>query len=297
MTRHSVTAIAASALSLLMLSGCFTGVESTPRITPTAEQRKALAATSAEEQLMAQVAPQPLDQWADGKQFAVTDAKIYMVLSPAAAAQSLVAGSVLNYRDCSTSVNALGDSLLTLNFTTEGVAQTMSFTTPATQYPKIPFTVEQSIIDRANEALRGRTIYVLTSERLGGTTGSKLGDVTVTDVSIGNEDMPMVVRFRDNAVGDISAIRLSLSGSRTFANTFSLTDPHKAFPNITDEVWQNIRMGQVENGMTREECRLALGSTTDVTRINKGGTIEERWTYPNGVYLVFQDNVLTRFRR
>ena len=279
-----------------MLHGCFTGVESTPRITQTSEQRKAIAAT-AEERLMAEVEPESLDQWRQGKKFTVTDSKIYMVLSPASAAQSLVAGSELNYQTYHKSVSALGDTLLTLTFTSDGINEPMTYSLPAGDYPQIPFTVEQSLVNHANLLLNGRTLYVLTAERMNGVVGNKFSAVRVTDVTTGDEDMPLVVRFREIASGDSSAIRLSLSGSRTFSNSFSITDPHKAYPNISDEMWQQIRSGQVCEGMTREECRLALGSTTDVNRFTNHGVIEERWTYPNGIYLIFRDNILTHFRR
>ena len=49
--------------------------------------------------------------------------------------------------------------------------------------------------------------------------------------------------------------------------------------------------------MTMEECRLALGSPREVERDATYGALIERWIYENGIYLLFSDGILTRFRR
>jgi hypothetical protein len=49
--------------------------------------------------------------------------------------------------------------------------------------------------------------------------------------------------------------------------------------------------------MTSSECRLALGAPNDYTRVPTTGGMVERWTYDNGVYLMFEDGVLTRYRK
>jgi hypothetical protein len=62
-------------------------------------------------------------------------------------------------------------------------------------------------------------------------------------------------------------------------------------------VWQNITRSRVAQDMTREECRLALGSPNSVQRRNAITAIQELWLYENGIYLTFEDGILTSFRQ
>lgn len=55
--------------------------------------------------------------------------------------------------------------------------------------------------------------------------------------------------------------------------------------------------GQVAEGMTKEECTLSLGAPQSVDRVPTHGGLLERWVYDNGVYLVFADGILERFRQ
>ncbi|MDE6513468.1 MAG: hypothetical protein K2L05_04720, partial [Muribaculaceae bacterium] len=85
--------------------------------------------------------------------------------------------------------------------------------------------------------------------------------------------------------------------ARTFANQFSLTNPRKNYPQISDTNWNLISQGRVALDMTREECRLALGAPSQVDREALPNGIFERWIYEDGVYLFFTDGLLTRFRQ
>jgi hypothetical protein len=84
---------------------------------------------------------------------------------------------------------------------------------------------------------------------------------------------------------------------RSFSNLFSFTDPRRNYPNITDEYWQLITSGTVTTGMTRDECRLALGAPKDVDRQTGYSSVHEMWGYENGIYLIFEDGILVKFRR
>ena len=48
--------------------------------------------------------------------------------------------------------------------------------------------------------------------------------------------------------------------------------------------------------MTRDECRLALGAPPEVLRTPSYGGMREVWSYSDGVFLIFEDGYLTRFR-
>ena len=89
----------------------------------------------------------------------------------------------------------------------------------------------------------------------------------------------------------------SASATRNFDRLFSFTDPRRSYPRITDATWQKIIRSQVEAGMTRDECRLALGAPDHIDRGATPGAQLERWTYDNGVYLIFEDGILERWRK
>ncbi len=60
---------------MLSMSGCFTGIESTPKITASDVKREKVAVTE-EDRYLDNVRHAPLDKWHEGKLFYVTDDKI-----------------------------------------------------------------------------------------------------------------------------------------------------------------------------------------------------------------------------
>ena len=132
--------------------------------------------------------------------------------------------------------------------------------------------------------------------------GLKFIPVTITEVTPGNMVYPVRLKFTvDGDKDDEAYLYMSVGetsrSSRTFANLFSIKDPHLRYPAITDETWSNIIHGRVAKFMTREECRLALGSPASIDRRPGISTMRELWFYENGVYLMFDDGLLQSFRR
>ena len=93
------------------------------------------------------------------------------------------------------------------------------------------------------------------------------------------------------------SIGRSRAATRNFDTLFSFTDPRSSYPEIKDEVWELIIRSRVRSNMTRDEVRLALGSPASVERVPTYGGMIERWSYTDGVYLVFEDGFVTRFRQ
>ncbi|MDE6397581.1 MAG: hypothetical protein K2K84_09950, partial [Muribaculaceae bacterium] len=83
---------------------------------------------------------------------------------------------------------------------------------------------------------------------------------------------------------------------RNFDTQFSSENPRKKYPRITDEVWDLIQHSRVRNGMTPDECRLALGAPDSYRRVPTTAGMVEYWSYYNGSFLTFEDGVLVRFR-
>jgi hypothetical protein len=76
-----------------------------------------------------------------------------------------------------------------------------------------------------------------------------------------------------------------------------LKNPRDSYPTITDAVWSNIMSGRVADGMTKDECRLALGSPKNVTEQFGYSAVREIWSYENGIFLIFEDSILRSFRQ
>ena len=85
--------------------------------------------------------------------------------------------------------------------------------------------------------------------------------------------------------------------TRTFDSLFAFDNPRNRYPEIKDDVWELITRSRVREGMTRDECRLALGQPSDILRIPTYGGMQERWTYTDGIFLIFDDGFLTKYRR
>lgn len=74
---------------------------------------------------------------------------------------------------------------------------------------------------------------------------------------------------------------------------FGLEDIHKKYPGITDKRWEIISRGDLELGMSTEECRLSIGDPIEI-QVKKDNRFET-WFY-NGKTLDFENGTLRRFK-
>ena len=84
---------------------------------------------------------------------------------------------------------------------------------------------------------------------------------------------------------------------RDFDALFAEKDPRLDYPAVSDENWALITRAQVALGMTKEECRLALGNPVRISENPDQGGLREYWYYDGGAYLFFIDGLLNRFRK
>ena len=294
---------------MLSMSGCFTGIESTPKITADEVKRQQVT-VSKEERFLDSIAPQQLSRWEKGKLFYVTDDKISLALEPGSSTYPK-SGEYIEFQSYHEIPSMTGKPDTELIFKNQnGDEVRYRISAPAEELGKrkkieIPFTVETSIVDEAKKAMLGNTYYVRTAtwfdDKGDAIRGNKFIPVKITDVTPGNTVYPVKLQFITSA-GASQPAYLYMSageqakGSRDFASLFYFDDPHKRYPQITDETWENIIRGKVALYMTREECRLALGSPSSVDRRPGISTMRELWTYENGIYLIFDDGLLQSFR-
>lgn len=306
-----VPAAVAALMALATLPGCFTGVERTAVIKDTTHRSR--RAPEPEQTLLDPAAPLPAGKWLPGKAFMADGGRLDPAYSPAAAAATVGRGDTLRYDGMRTAPRLSGDTITEIALITPSgarITHPILSETPEQRRKlsetivQLPFAVDLACVDSARTILKGRRLWTLTNARYApdgtASAGRKFAAVTITDVTPGTADYPLQVRFTEPNGGQSMLLMVTNSKSataRTFNNLFSLTDPRKKHPDISDRVWDLICDGKVELDMTREQCRLALGSPSAVDRRATYSAIVEQWTYENGVYLIFTDGILTDFRR
>lgn len=297
-------------LSLLtLLSSCFTGVESTPKIT-SGDVRKENIVVTPEDTFLISVADAPLPCWEEGKRFVVTDDKIKLLFGHTAPASETLAGKIITYDGAAEATSITGGKVTDLIFhSPAGMRMAYRVNQPLSELAQksslsVPFTVQESMVEEARHLLEGKNLYILTrswrNDEDNSVHGRQFVPVTIDSVTPGNTVYPIKIAFTDSQ-GTSARIFLypGAKGStpRTFSSLFSFSDPRKKYPGITDENWQHIIDGHVALDMTRDECRLSLGAPKDVDRAAGPSYLREVWLYENGIYLVFEDGLLRHFRK
>lgn len=305
----------------LTLQGCFTGIESTPKISENDLKRERITERP-EQRYVADLSGDSPAQWAKGKQWAVTDSRSDRVFG------TDLSGAVIALSGISEVISITGTPEAVLHF--DSPVGPVSYRTDISadsllrrKSLSIPYTVELSVIDSASKRLKGNTYYVNTAvwNDLDGNSirGLKYIPVEVVDLKPGSGVYPirLLLAYTAPIAGVKSApgvvvkgdegrryftLPMSVPGAdggttRDFADLFCLNDPHRRYPKISDAVWANIMSGRVSEGMTRDECRLAIGAPSELVKQPGYSSLREIWTYPEGIRLVFIDGLLTNAYR
>ena len=297
---HIVLASAA-----LSLTGCFTGIESTPKITAKDVVRQNVT-VSAEAEFGRQLEAEPTAGWEAGRKFLVVDPKLSMLFERE---PRLQANDIIIYEGIDSRISISGDSTSVITFAKDGQRLRFPVNTPLSRISAgaavtIPMTVDMSVVENARALLKGKSYYLLTPLRVNSDMtpiagGRKYIKVTITDVAPGNGYQPLRIDFEDEE-GVSGSVAMTLGGelgaTRNFDSLFSFTDPRLRHPSTTDSTWALITDSQVAPGMTTDECRLAIGAPRDVRTGQNGSSFFEQWTYDNGAYCIFTDGLLTSFR-
>lgn len=300
-------------LLLMGLTACFTGVEGTKRIELSKSDRRAMA-PSPEKRFADSIGSAALADWLPGRRFVVTDNRLAMVLLPHSSSQvneDSLAGHILLFESLSASRLPDGSTGSVITFGVDGGDSHYDY--PLLRAPHVaaasvrsgdlPMMIDLEMVDDVNKLLSGRKLwtrsqlwYASDSTRF---VGQKFVPVTVDCVLPGNSVFPLKVVFTDAASRQsFMFMNLGSSGldSRSFDVLFSLSDPKLRYPRIEKDVWALICDGKVRNGMTKEECRLSLGTPDDVDGGRDWSRTLDIWKYSDGKYLVFSDGLLSEYR-
>lgn len=162
----SVAIVSAMATAV---SGCFTGVESTPKITYKDVRSNNAAVVSPEKELAARFVAQPFAQWSSGKRFYVTSPRISLALTAAPGSDAVMpqAGDTIRYSGITESVGLTGDHLVELRF-----GPAFGYRTNATAAElrrrgqmEVPFTVDLDLVDSVATHLVGRNPALVHTRR------------------------------------------------------------------------------------------------------------------------------------
>jgi hypothetical protein len=308
----------------MMLTGCFTGVESTPRITASDVKKQKVVVTE-EQKFLSNIAPEPPSRWLAGKRFRVTDNKISIIFNSSVANTDSLSNSDIYFQSFVPATSLTGNDATDV-ILTDRHGSFLSYRVNIAQGEldqkerlEIPFTVEYSVVEGVDSIMRGQKYYITTplwyDHSLHSINGLRHIAVNIESVTPGNHVYPLAVNFKLDKMSvnqeEITALGLSAdsvytvfmtigaerSSTRNFDAVFSFTNPRKKYPNVDENTWSLIEQSKVIIGMNRDECRLALGAPRQIDNIPTSSVILERWSYDDGVFLIFEDGILTRFRR
>lgn len=294
-------------LLALALQSCFTGVESTPRITERELKRQNVTVTPEQSFLTDVAAPRPAD-WRPGRRLLVTDSRLSHVLTPGDIRVEV--GDTLVCRGFASVPTARSRTDLELRFSRGSDRPAYR---PATDFDAldglqrldIPYTVDLQLVDELRRRLAGKSYYTVTQlwydpQTFEAVPGTKYTPVRVVDVRPGTDAQPFAVVF-DTEDGRRACVLMTVGNGvlavRNFHTLFSFTDIRDRYPQTGDANWALITRGRVAAGMNMQECRLALGSPEQVIHGSRTESTLQRWSYPDGVYLIFDDGILTKFRQ
>lgn len=292
---------------IFLLQGCFTGIESTPKITyDDVEQEKASIITD-EQKYLSQISNQPFSKWTNGKEFIVTDNKISIILKPERLSRSLN-GKIIKYVGYNIGSSVTGEKYTNIIFTNNN-GDSLYYKTNATPEElmsrttvDIPFTIQESLIEGVKAKLINNQYYIKTSIWLN--TDSNIVEelkyvpVTISNVTCGNSIYPIKLFFT-NDTNETNWVYMTIGNefqsTRNFENIFYLTNPRLNYTHISDDTWNMISQGKVKEGMTKEECRLALGTPSSNSQLPGTAGVIEIWTFNNGYRLYFEDGILKNY--
>lgn len=289
-----------------LLASCFTGIENTGRISDRTVAKVKANKTTAEEAFFDTVQPQPFSAWSKGKRLYVASNDIRLVLRPAV---DSLKGSTFTYEGQETLRQIDNTDEVVLLFASGGTTYRYETGKTIDELNKlkadyiVPFLTDLDYVARVDSMLRGRKLYLKTSvwRQPNGEidNGLRYVPVVVTGVAPGDAVYPFYVAFdyEGRKSGAFMSSPTSSVRNMTFDKLFSFSDIRDSHKQISDEVWKLVTEGKVKDGMTKEECTLALGSPQSVDRVPTHAGLVERWVYDNGVYLIFADGVLERFRQ
>lgn len=299
-----------------VMSSCFTGVEGTKAISQK-DVKKAYKGGKGKygkgDLALYTVEADTFPKWEIGKMFYVSDDNIRYILgadTQLANGEIALEGTLLTYRGYIRQMSVDGNADVSLLFADDAgrdyilpTGKTMEELEQPGYFYDIPFMIDIDEVMQLKSLLVGMKLYVRTPMWYNAAgemiKGRKFVKVDILDVVPGNKVFPYMVKFSDG--GREAYLYMSSSHSavqnRSLVDLFSIKDIRDLYPTVSDENWARIIDGDVALDMTKDECRLSLGAPKSVDRRTTINGLVESWAYETGVYLVFENGLLRRYRK
>lgn len=315
--------IAFCALTLICAGGCSTGIDSTPKIKSSEVRKNRADGISAEQAFLADINPTPPRDWVSGQtRFLVDEQRISMIFTSASASTDDLEGKILIFDSFADIPSLNGQGATEIAFHTDDGKQYF-YQAAITKAQvdtiadlEIPFTVAIDASQKIDSIMSGKTFYISTQNWYDSNNQKFAAlrhiPVMVDSVTPGNARYPAFVYFhiadasRAEQVAQMGANRpgshvmmtfgQKRTSTRNFETLFTFDNPRKKYSDISDAIWELIIRGKVAKGMTRDECRLALGAPNELNRFQGNVGFIELWSYDDGMYLQFVDGYLSQFR-
>lgn len=308
---RTITGYIILAILPIAATGCFTGIESTPKITQ-ADVRKENISASPEQTYLSDIRAESVADWRPGKRFYVTDRRIGLTMTSdtPVRADSLV-GREIEYESVGTVPAIDGTEQAVIHFRSpDGQRLTLETHLTPDRLKRlgnydVPFAIDTDIVERVGQRLRNHRYYITTpvwrdKESARTIDGQRHVAVDIVDVLPGNFMYPLEVVFRREGDDRLYSVYMTIGDGRTstrnFNTLFAFDDPRKRYPGIKDEIWQLIVNSKVRPGMSKTECRLALGAPAVTGQRPTTAGMVEYWQYSEGKYLLFEDGLLSVVR-
>ncbi|MDE7160648.1 MAG: hypothetical protein K2O24_07395 [Muribaculaceae bacterium] len=307
-------------LMLCVLTSCFTGVEGTKRIELSRADRRRARLSAEDTLLRAALSSRLLADLRPGDPFRITDSRLALFcdIESADPADTLLLGRTVRFDGLFSRLSPSGAMERVIGFSDGRWMLTYPLgRTPAAAdslpSARLPMMLDLTLVDRARHALKGRRVWTRTSlgyDSLGTRTHSpKFAPYTIDDVFPCDGVFPLRLALTPDSSGVAAGILSpdtryaylnfgnGIGESRTFASLFSLSDPRARHSDITDEIWRCIMAEKVTAGMTKQECRLALGNPGEIEAGHDYSRLLDIWIYPDGSFLRFIDGRLADYRQ
>lgn len=310
---HGRQALMAFSICAFMNS-CGTGIEVTEHVTDKDVQRVVSQVDSKQTVVTLEAYVDSMAAWKKGKRFWVADDQVkQMLLYNGYDLDSLhLAGHVLEFDDWVTNGLFTDDNrVVDIRFFDTSTGQQLIYrygksVEACRQGVSLPMLIDLDMVEHVARQIEGKEFYIRNniwydraSEQM--KNGRRYIQVRIDSVLPGNSVMPLRVLFTTTDTHEQAMVWMSDNAStmhgRDFDALFVASDPHLAYPDITDANWLKITRGEVVEGMTKQECSLALGSPRHINEIPDQGGMREYWYYDGGAYLYFVDGLLQQFRK
>lgn len=292
---------------------CNTGIESTKKIRMTKEDVKLM--TKSPEQIFAEsIQGVPLSEWEQGRPFMAMSDRTLIIFEPTGLEPShyseSLKGKILRFLGLDTHINPdlreecvllFSDGERTLRYRT---GKSTANALKEIESSKLPLVSDIELIEQWKGKITGNTLWTKSNlwydEKGDRMDGLKFAKVKVEEVIPATGDFPINIKITGSN-GESGYLQMNYTSdvhdSRNFAAIFFTTDPKKKYPQISEGNWLLIQRGKVGEGMTKEECKLAIGNPDEVRSGHNRSQTMDIWQYSDGTYLMFTDGLLTNFRQ